>query len=974
MKKLILCLLVIVMFGSASAQIVLDGLFLEQMSMQEYGSSGREMLAYDNYWIVGGSAGGLSIIDVSNVENPELVSTILPMQSIRSFDLSYPYLFVGQSGSIFAGDNDYLCVFDLTDVQNPIQIYEAESLEDLYAIVVINDYLYIADRYSNEDLFQVLNIQNPANPFVVHVQQDAGIENYDVQGDLAVFTTHDNGIQFYNVEFPDNPVLQPSDWISGHGTVIKLHGSALYAANRGDHFRTYDISDLENITITYELILEGNSNLSLAIIDNSLILSESSSYMDPNQITYFDITDPLNPAFIDSHPASIEMVTVHGNDSDYIMGDIFYDTSNDHLYAIYDIAGITNPSLVSSFGYSFVPYIMLQRNNVFYLGSSQGMVVLDWSDPENPHDALIWRGKRVNDMELIGDYLYVSAEEDWRQPGDTGLYIFDVTDPLNPVEVYYLPRNSMYEIEANEEVAYISMNGVIGVYDVTDPVNPVIIGSVPGWNEADRLVLDGDVIYVIENDGGDYLRSYSIEDPTQPLLLHHLYINYPESYSWVYEITVENGILAVAGAYEFFNLYDVSDPTSLSHLTSPNISYNAYGVDIEGNYLSVATWDGNLYVYDISNPANPSLAGGLTGAYHCQSALIIGSKIYAAIGSKVFRLDAAEIMGQLVPPSGLFAENLGVEVQLTWQEPDYGPPAVLEGYNVYRGLDQVGYSETTSFADILPSSGTYSYSVTAVYQNGESIPTDPAIVDFFASSSLTLDPYEPYLQVPPIGGNVYFHASISNDTNEPLTVDAWSTAVYQSGNPFPIDQYTVLIDPLETETWTWLSIEVPASAPAGTYTFTGHVGAYPDFIEDQDSFQVTKLGEEQAWYDPEYGSVVDIPVGWAVTGWDVPNPAPFAASDVVSETVLPSEFALSTYPNPFNDRATISLSLPEAGDVRVSVYDVTGRLVTTLRDGRLNAGLHRLKWDATGQASGVYFLSVQHSGSVQTIRKMALVR
>lgn len=83
-------------------------------------------------------------------------------------------------------------------------------------------------------------------------------------------------------------------------------------------------------------------------------------------------------------------------------------------------------------------------------------------------------------------------------------------------------------------------------------------------------------------------------------------------------------------------------------------------------------------------------------------------------------------------------------------------------------------------------------------------------------------------------------------------------------------------------------------------------------------------------------------------------------------------------PNPFNPRTTISYDLPEAGSLRLVVFDLAGRLVRTLVDGNLPAGSHEVAWDgrdATGRAvgSGGYLARLEFAGKVETVR-MGLVR
>ncbi len=76
--------------------------------------------------------------------------------------------------------------------------------------------------------------------------------------------------------------------------------------------------------------------------------------------------------------------------------------------------------------------------------------------------------------------------------------------------------------------------------------------------------------------------------------------------------------------------------------------------------------------------------------------------------------------------------------------------------------------------------------------------------------------------------------------------------------------------------------------------------------------------------------------------------------------VLPTEYALSqNYPNPFNPSTTIKFGLPKSSEVRLSVYDVLGRQVSMLVNGKRDAGYHEVKFDGSGLSSGVYFYRMQ---------------
>jgi hypothetical protein len=89
---------------------------------------------------------------------------------------------------------------------------------------------------------------------------------------------------------------------------------------------------------------------------------------------------------------------------------------------------------------------------------------------------------------------------------------------------------------------------------------------------------------------------------------------------------------------------------------------------------------------------------------------------------------------------------------------------------------------------------------------------------------------------------------------------------------------------------------------------------------------------------------------------------------------LPTTFSLSpNYPNPFNPSTTIEYALPFPAHVKLNVFNSLGQIARDLVDGRMEAGYYRVRFDATGLSSGVYFYRMQAGTFVET-RKLLLVR
>jgi photosystem II stability/assembly factor-like uncharacterized protein len=89
---------------------------------------------------------------------------------------------------------------------------------------------------------------------------------------------------------------------------------------------------------------------------------------------------------------------------------------------------------------------------------------------------------------------------------------------------------------------------------------------------------------------------------------------------------------------------------------------------------------------------------------------------------------------------------------------------------------------------------------------------------------------------------------------------------------------------------------------------------------------------------------------------------------------IPVAMALEqNYPNPFNPTTVISFQVPVASHVKLTVFDMLGRVVVTLVDENKPGGVHAVQFDAAGLASGVYFYRLR-TGAGTFTKKMLLVR
>jgi len=90
---------------------------------------------------------------------------------------------------------------------------------------------------------------------------------------------------------------------------------------------------------------------------------------------------------------------------------------------------------------------------------------------------------------------------------------------------------------------------------------------------------------------------------------------------------------------------------------------------------------------------------------------------------------------------------------------------------------------------------------------------------------------------------------------------------------------------------------------------------------------------------------------------------------------IPNSFKIiSNYPNPFNPTTTILFSLGESNlNTTLRIYDISGRLVETLLNDKVQSGSFEFQWNATGQTTGVYFVELMN-GSNRQVEKIILLK
>ncbi|MCF7858903.1 MAG: carboxypeptidase regulatory-like domain-containing protein [Candidatus Cloacimonetes bacterium] len=251
-------------------------------------------------------------------------------------------------------------------------------------------------------------------------------------------------------------------------------------------------------------------------------------------------------------------------------------------------------------------------------------------------------------------------------------------------------------------------------------------------------------------------------------------------------------------------------------------------------------------------------------------------------------------------------------------ETNYRTTRSLLGYKIYKDdseLVEIDSPSTLTYSDEALDAGDYVYTVTALYDEGESVQSAPANV------TITLPA--------PI--------NVSAQSQDPNILLSWEMAAGRGVASYTIYRNTEL-----------LAEEVTGSPYEDTNVVSGN------YI---------------------YNVVAVFDGGWE----SEMSANAFVSHTGTNNLPLPEVTALTgNYPNPFNPETTVSFSLSESGYVSLTIYNMRGQLVKTLINNQLKAAYHDVVWDGSDNngknvSSGIYFYKMQ-SGKYSSTRKMILMK
>ena len=224
----------------------------------------------------------------------------------------------------------------------------------------------------------------------------------------------------------------------------------------------------------------------------------------------------------------------------------------------------------------------------------------------------------------------------------------------------------------------------------------------------------------------------------------------------------------------------------------------------------------------------------------------------------------------------------------------------------------------------------------------------------------------------------------------PIVLQDWSRLAFQhrmdaeTSGAFPDSAYDGGVVEISTDdgaNWTQLMPMTPypnafrAQSGGGnpaSHNFPGQTPCYSGIFSWEEAvFDLADFNGQTVRLGFHFGS----DNGGALEGWyvdDLVLAAPTDDTSLPEFSPRPATLALSAWPNPFNPGTLLSWNQPQAGPARLELYDLAGRLVRSLASGEQAAGVHTLRLEGAGLASGLYLATLSTPMETRILKVLLL--
>ncbi len=527
-----------------------------------------------------GNGKTFQVYDISDIQNPVLVSEFTTKGLIQVIDVQDQTAFIGSY-------NEGVIILDISDLTNPTELSRYPGNNQDFQV----QDLYVKDNviFLITSNITALDISNKSEPTLISELNAHYCQDFHIDGDYCFTTGYNDGTTIYNIADPANMFEMLNIPLDGKNNAVDVKDNFLYTGCGGYVF-VYDITDIENPVII-DTMDTGSVVQEIIIHDDYISIVSSTNGLD-----IWDISDPHNCEMVNYYYTPDNTFYVTASSDKVIIADNGGDV---YLFEFDPEAemGTMTPSIIEPGGR--LQEIELEGNYAYIANSHHGLRIIDITNPSDPQLLSTWRQDQcyATDLEVKNDTVYIAM-------GYAGLYILNTTDKQNPQVIGKL--DSSYSCEylhvENDKIILATFDKHIRIIDISDPTAPAEVSSFTTSNEAEEFVYSAPYLATHEDQYGTYL--YDLTDFMNPVKMDSFLT--PSRLS---ALTFFNNYLITYDYSRYVRYIDISNPAAITE--SHAISYRNYifDMDIINNTLYAASSSSALDILDIQDIYNLETLG-----------------------------------------------------------------------------------------------------------------------------------------------------------------------------------------------------------------------------------------------------------------------------------------------------------------------------------------------------------------------------
>jgi len=786
---------------------------------------------------------------------------------------------------------------------------------------------------------------------------------------------------------------------------LTIDNNRLFVIEANTTLKVFDVRNPDDVIMLTQIELD-SAGADIAVSGNLAVINHPRTFRNVNgYLDFYDISDIEHWELVGRFTPPEEE---QGISKFKIYGDRLYWLKDyEPQFAVLNIEDPADPTMIWT-SENIEPRVaelnIVDDQLIIPLG--RGLITFDISNPDEPaFEAVDYSNGIPNKFTLYQDHgyltFYLGQPEVPTGYGDFSLdcHVFDLTEEI-PEKVGVielgLPEdgergvfedNSGLDITLRGDLAVLAYDYFGSVHDISNPAEARMLSTLVVGDKAMHLRLL--TLWSVNEDG---VTTTNLANPRSPENRAHLnidiefntfafrgvnmiglngsqyslFVNDPSDPSFIGTYGDERSSASViSGDYLYscgrqgFYIWDVAnlqEPQELSHLAFDGESI-ASSITVEGNLVALTSreqvsgyYENFLRIIDVSIPEYPRFVGSIHDRRHYRNhAVLNGPVAYVCEDNRLDVYDVSDVIEyieapywQNYPQIQIANENDTIAFELK----------SLDSQNDELALTMIaeGLPQDVEFTDLGDGKARFfwlpNYNDAGIYE-GRFVVSDGNRADTLTIPIRILNfnrPAEHFaLRSPPN------NSPLPNDS---LVVFAWNSSADADDEELT---YSFYLGNTRNNYISQVTHDTSLAIPR--YILRGLFGWDRSLV-----WQVSVTdGNDTVLCDISFALLP--PLG------------------VEGEALAPSTFSLSAFPNPFNSSTTISFSVGALREapLRLAIYDISGRMVAELLDGRgvsrnaPTSGQHKIVWNASEAGAGVYFVRLEAGGKVRT-EKIILMR